>query len=90
MGFSTSRNRAYATELTARQYIHNLLETYMAEPDPCLFLPSFMGMSKMLGCSAFEVYHLLNELKDKGFDFFTLDMDTPITLWHPAKVQMMT
>lgn len=86
MKYSKSSSAQAPVQIPVRDYLDQLLQEYLNGPDPCLFLPSFFDLSRALNCSGLELYCLLIELRDQGFDFFTLGMDSPVTVWHPVKI----
>ncbi len=67
-------------------YFDTLVTQYEQGPEPCLFLRSLNGMAKHLSCSAVEIQASLILLQTQGYDYFMIDMDTPITFWHPDKL----
>lgn len=64
-------------------YLEKLYRTHASEDDSCLFLPSLLTMSKRLDCSPLEIHEALRKLTTRGYQFITLGLDTPVTLWYP-------
>lgn len=71
-----------------RRHFKMLMTRYMSEPEPCLFLPSFMDLSRQLDCSSLDIHCALAELKKQGYDYFTLDIHSTVTIWHPSKMKI--
>ena len=67
-------------------YFENVVAKYEQGTEPCLFLHSLDGLAQHLNCSAVEIQATLILLQKQGYDFFMMDMDTPVTFWHPDKL----
>jgi hypothetical protein len=55
----------------------------------CFFLPSVMSLSKALNCPSVEVHAAMAGMKRKGYVFFTLSLDSPVTASAPSKTTAM-
>ena len=69
-----------------QDYLEMMMVEYDAGNDQCLFLPSLISMSECFDCSAVDVHHALNVLKERGCDFFIMGFESPITLWYPSRL----
>lgn len=74
----------YPNHKKLRDYFRDLLSLYDPERDPCLFLPSFPELAKQLDCAPLDLHCALQELRRCGYDYFSLSLHSPITLWHPS------
>ena len=70
-------------------YFEELVWQYHQGDAPCMFLPPLMSLSKSLDCSALDIQCALMELRKHGYDFFMMDIYSPITLWYPSKIKLM-
>ena len=64
-------------------YFEAQYEQCGGKEDNCVFLPSVLSLSKKLNCPPLEIHETMRTLTRKGYRFFTLDLDTPVTLWYP-------
>jgi hypothetical protein len=69
-----------------RSYLDLMMLEYDAGTDQCLFLPSLISLSECFNCSPVEVHHVLNEMRERGCDFFIMGFESPITLWYPLRL----
>jgi hypothetical protein len=76
----------YPNRAKLRRYFNRLLNDYRVENSPCLFLPSFPELAANLECSALDLHCALRELRRQGYDYFSLGLHSPVTLWHPTKI----
>lgn len=82
--------RAFSDRKRAVGYFEELVWQFHEGESPCLFLPSLIELSKSLGCSILDVQCALMSLRRQGYDYFTLDIHSPITLWYPVRLDKMS
>ncbi len=78
--------RCYTAPESLKRYFEDLLDNYDPGQTPCLFLPSMMELSSSLNCTSLDLLRVLMKLRRQGYDYFTLDIYSPITFWHPSKI----
>jgi hypothetical protein len=87
LGISEIATHLQANQADIRGYLELMLTEYAQGTDQCLFLPSLISLSECFNCSAVEVHQALSELRERGYDFFIMGFESPITLWYPLRLE---
>ena len=72
------------TRKNAIDYFEQAFWHYHQGDDPCMFLPSLLQLSKDLNYSVLDIQHALANLRKKGYNYYMLDIFSPITSWCPS------
>lgn len=85
----TTNALAFKSQGRAIGYFEELIWQYHQGEEPCMFLPSLMSLSKSLNCSTLDIQCALMGLRKQGYDFFMMDIYSPITVWYPSKMELI-
>lgn len=88
VGISEITDHLQASSADIRSYLALMMLEYEIGADQCLFLPSLISLSECFKCSPVEVHHELNEMRERGCDFFIMGFESPITLWYPQRLEL--
>jgi hypothetical protein len=64
-------------------YLENLLLTTTGQHETCVFIPSPVNLAGFFRCTIFEINKACELVRQRGYDYRCMSLDSPITLIRP-------
>lgn len=81
--------RAFKGKPKTLGYFEEMIWRYHHGDDPCLLLPSLKELAHNMDCSTLDIQCALNNLRKQGYDYFMIELDGPLTVWYPDKINSL-